>query len=248
MAYKNNKQLRKTVKKRGLRKRWYFDATIGKNVPLIGGTGIRMGTNGVKKIVRRELGRQEETKIFTTGDLLNTGLKENTLYTLSPLTITTGTGLNQRIGSQIYLRHIKLRMNITNTTAQPQVQFRVMVVWSDSQYLLDWTTYAGVGLGSSELFYTSNNYTTALINNKLNTKVICDRLFTVNTDVASAVVRRTFSMDCPIYQRITYLGSNNLIKDQQLYVVIIPTTPAGVTGTTSIGSFTAQALVTYKDS
>lgn len=248
MAYKNNKQTRKVPRRGGLKKRWYFDATIGKNVPIIGGTGIRMGSNNVKSIVRRELGRQEETKIFSTSDLLNTGLKENTLYTLSPLTITIGGNPVQRIGSQIYLRHLKVRMSIQNTTTQPQVQFRVMVLWSDSQYLLDWTTYGGAGVGSTEIFYPNNNYTMALINNKLNTKIICDKLFTVKSDISGAVARRNFSLDCPIYQKITYLGTNNFIKDQQLYVVIIPTTPSGTTGVTSVGSFSAQALVTFKDS
>lgn len=246
MGYRKNT---KQIKPKGrFRKRWYIDARVGKNVPIIGGSGIRLGTRGVKKIVRREISRAEETKIFATNDLKSTGLLMNTLYTLSPLTITGGTGSNQRIGKDIYLRHLKVRLAIQNTTTQNQVQYRVMVLWSDSQYILDWTTYAGVGIGSSDIFYGSNNYTGALIDNKRNVKIICDKLYTVTAPVSGTLVKKNFSFDCPLFQKVTFINAaNNILKDMQLYVVVIPTTPAGTSGVTAVGDFSAQALLTYKD-
>ena len=242
MAYKRN--TRKGLKKRGFQ----FQASIGKGVPFIGGSSIRLGTraNAVKKIVRRELNKNEETKIWATSDLKSTGLLQNTLYTISPMVVAVGTGVNQRIGTQIFVRHLKVRLAISNTNTQSSIQFRILTLWSDKQYALDWTAY-GAALGSTDIFYPSNNYTGALINNKLDTRIICDKIYTVKTDISGQLIKKNYSYDCPIMKKVTYLGANNLVKDSQLYIVIIPTTPLGVNGVTAVGDISAQALLTYKD-
>lgn len=243
MAYKRTNKKAGTKAKRG----WYLDARIGKNVPILGGTGIRLGKRAVQKIARREVMKAEETKIFNTTMISSTVLTHNTFYTLSPIQgITIGTSDSTRVGQSIFIRHIKVAGNIFNAAGQAEVTFRIVTLWTDEQYLQGWAFTAGqIQVGS--LFYGSNDGTTALFNNKLGNTVICDRKITVKQQYSGSLVKKHFEYDCPIFQRVQYNSGSALLNKKQLYVVVIPYTPGGASGSTAVGSFEIQAITTYKD-
>lgn len=248
MVYRQN-QRRKPVGRR-VRRRWYLDASIGKGVPIVGGTGIKMGTNAVKRVVRREIYKQEETKMASFAGP-TTSLGNGTIYTLTPLKgIVQGTGASERVGDQIYLRHIKMRTTLVSTV-QGAIRIRVLALWRDDSYVhLNPYSYQSL-IGSTDLFYsTSASMTHALINNKLDHQIICDKVFTVPHNGGDSVVKpeRTFDVDCSVNKKVTF-ASDGRLKDKQLYFVLICSTTGSPQGTSDVfNPVSTDFLVSYKDS
>lgn len=206
----------------------------------------------IEKVVKKVIGKAQEHKIFATAALNQTGLLHNTMYTLSPIAFVRGGNPDQFIGSQIYLKEITMGGTISNKTTQAEVSFRILTVWSDDKYALDWSDLSllSSGIGATSIFYSNVNLIGAMINNKTTTRVISDKLITCKTDVSGAVKTSKVRIKVPIRKKLTFVGSSgsNLVKEQQLYVVIIPWTPSGSTGSTTVGVFNMQCLASYTDS
>lgn len=206
----------------------------------------------IEKVVKRVMGKSQEHKIFATTALNQTALLHNTIYTLSPIAFVRGGNPDQFIGSQIYLKDITMGGTIANRTTQAEVSFRILTLWSDDKYALDWSDVSllSSGIGSSSIFYPNVSLVGAMINNKTTTRVISDKLITCKTDVAGAVKTTRVRLRVPIRKKLTFVGTSgsNLVKEQQLYVVIIPWTPSGSTGSTAVGLFNIQCLASYTDS
>lgn len=236
-----------TAKRRRFRRRFYFDARIGKNVPIIGGTGIRFGKRAMRKVARSEIMRNEETKIWATTEIASNVLTQNTMYTLSPIQgLIQGVAENQRVGQQVFMRHLKIRGSITNNVATPSVYYRVLVCWLDEQFVQGWAFVTGQ-INQPLLFYGSGNLTTALLNNKTGAKVICDRYYYNVAQYSGNYKIRKFSIDCPLFEKVTFNTTGVLLNQKQLYVVIIPFTPGGINDTTAVGELRVSSILSYKD-
>ena len=134
MAYKRNARF----KKRGFQ----LSAKIGKNVPFIGGSSLRLGTRAnkaVKKVVRRELNKQEEIKQYYPTSATSSALTHNTVYTMSPIQgLAKGTNASDRIADQIFLRKIVITGDLQCSATQSVITHRVLVFWNDQQTSTTW--------------------------------------------------------------------------------------------------------------
>ena len=104
-------------------KRWYFDASLSKSIPFVGGSSLRMGSGALTKrsitqAVRAQVIRTQENKQKIVNSGASSGMTHSTIYTFNPLgNIPIQTGQNGRIGSEIFIKNIILRMNISNRAA-----------------------------------------------------------------------------------------------------------------------------------
>lgn len=234
------------------RKRWYASAQIGKNVPFIGGTGFRIGTTRrVAKIARAIVNKDRETKQYPFS-FNQGGLLENTVYTSAPVQfITEGTDDNQRIGKKIFLRHLNLKGQIYGS--YPVYFVRVMVYWSPTETTITGTypTLSNVSVGTTQLFTpTVGAYAFAHLNNKLGNKMLCDRVYKVDSETSGTPDERKFRIDCPIFRNIQYANNAapSLLHGDQLYVsVIVHQINVSGGSATSVG-IVCNGIVTYKDS
>lgn len=236
---------RKNVKRRGFQ----FSATVGRNVPFIGGSSVRLGTRAnkaVKKVVRRELNKQEEIKQYYPTSASSSALTHNTVYTLSPIQgLTTGTSANNRVADQIFLRKLVINGDIQCSATQSIVVHRVLVLWTDQQTATTWG-FNSV-FGTTNIFYATTNYAYAMINNKLNNTIICDRTITAKADIGSEIKSTPFKIVCPIFKKIKWQSGSIYLKDKQLYVVVIPHVAGGSSGVTVAGTANYNTLLTYTD-
>jgi hypothetical protein len=249
--------------KRKLRKRWYFDATIGKSVPLLGGTGIRMGTGMVKRAVRQELARRQDTKILAGHQVMSGSLKMDTFYTVSPYQLLTqGTDKNQRVGNEIFLRYIRLRGLIGNSSNMPEVKYRVLCVASNKLYTgstpQNWN---GVGSVSAswipdQLFLPGYGvlYNALIDNQNTNHVVLVDKKLTIRSDTAGATAGSVsvktipFDVTCKIMKRVVFAQSGaGLLRNWNYYMVVIPYSPGQATGV-DVGFIDSEYLVSFNDS
>lgn len=227
-------------------KRWHLSAKIGKNVPIIGGSGIHLGSRGIKSVVKREINKNQQTKVFITAESTGSPL-QNTFYTLSPFQgLVAGTADNNRIGQRVFIRHLKIRGLINNLTTIPEFKLRVWVVKTDAQWNNGWA-FTSSQIGGSDLVYTATNPVFALNNNKSTCTVICDKTFSVKADFTNEQKAQMIEMDCPIMKEEIYAPSSVFFKEQNYYVVVNGFGFSGVTGVTTVGGVTWTAIVTYKN-
>lgn len=245
MAYKRGTR-------RPLRKRWFVDARIGKNVPIIGGTGFAAGSGAKKKaaplrrMIRREIYKQEEVKTLIANlSSPSGGMIHNTLYTNAPLqNLQTGTADGQRTGSQIFLRHLKIRGIFRPSVSAGQTDLRMLVVFADKQV----STPGVWGTGANSLSQTDLMYSTtlpvphALLNNKQDFKLLCDRIIPVK--YAGQLIDKRFEVDCPVFKKLTFNGVYN--KEGNIYVVVVAQNNT-VAGGSVVGTVYVDTLVTYVD-
>ena len=244
-----------------------LDFQVGRGVPIVGGTRLRLGTRAVRKIARREIMAQEETKLrtfaissFPTGTAYNTPLLNDTVYTYCPLSlIPQGDDVTERVGRQIFVRHVRFRIvTAVPSTANVDTTYRMLVIWSEQNYLQTGGVFAPMSslVKATDLFQDSSIGTGAslhhaLFDNKKNFKVICERKFMVKASNATnpSPYEREFNLECPIMQKVTMVLDTipTLLKDQQLHLVLIPNQVGAATSTTHQPRVTVQAMVTYKD-
>lgn len=243
---------RKPAKRAQNKKRWFLDATLGKNVPLIGGSGFKLGSGTsalVKRAVKRELAKQEEIKTYSGEVAGGTVLKHNTIYCIAPQRLLgQGTNSDQRIGQQIYLRYIRLQGLISNLTTQPAVRFRFLCIRAQKDMPTIFTTWSDLGgLGSSELFYPSPSaLVNSVINNKLEgIQILEDQQITVRSPAGGGVKDQRFTFDCRVMKKCTYKTQS--FQDWNYYMVLIPYVDGGMTNTTVVGKVDLNYLVTFTD-
>lgn len=214
----------------------------------------------LKKMIRKEINKSEETKIYATFPSYNSGVAQNELYTMSPFQgLAQGTGDNARIGQTIFARHVKVRGWFRTKASNPVINVRVMVMLADEQYnaLMDWTktSTAGTGVAVNSLFYSASadgnawNYN-ALIQNKAGNTILADKVYKVKSPYSVQVSQTPFDIDIPLFRRLTYTYASQLFNKQQLYILVTASSPLPslVDGVSAITEMSIQSLVTYKDS
>lgn len=239
--------------RRGIKKRWYVDASLPKSVPIIGGASFRAGSGLIKRMVKREVQNQEESKYLIFSGSSQT-LTHDNVTTVAPWQTAPlqGVAVNQRVGTDIYVKNILLSMNILNI-AGVFAKIRVLGVWLDKQIPLTPAVglLHGPAVGVNDLFFTTTlGYTHGLINNKLDHTIICDKTYTIKPDYTGEVKNQLIRVNCPINKKVVYTGvaAPQFFKDKQLYFVFIPYTPNGTVGTTQVLQVSTDVMMTYKDS
>lgn len=254
MVYRNTRP-RKAPPARRHRKRWYVDASIPKSVPFIGGSSFKAGSGTLQKrsmerIARSVLNQQKETKQLVTSN--SQSLVHDTIYTWAPTqNLVLGFAASQREGDSIYLRKIKVRGRIELPSTIAQGQYRMMALWLPAERTAASTSNPLVpsGVGSSEIFLPSvHPLYSRFINNKLNSKVICEKRINISPQTAGNAKSVTFNLDCSFFRKMQFKSpGGTLFKDEQLYFVLMGQTPNGTAGTTNIGIVHFDFLVTYND-
>lgn len=237
------------------KKRWQLAVEAGKNVPFIGGSKMTLGSRGldkkIKAVVAQQTKKTEEIKLLTFG-FGGGNLLHDTLYSVAPLQgLTEGIQSNQRIGTQIFLRNMRLSGQITNLTTQGQVSYRFLLIRSTIAYNVSagW----GSGVGSTDFMYNNGvPKIIELINHKAeNTKVLMDKRITVNPSNANGFTNTVpYAFDYKPMHKITYTGENLSIQSTtpyNYYWVIIPNYYLGTVGTTVVGNVTSTSLVSFTD-
>lgn len=235
-----------------LQKRWYFDATIGKNVPIIGGTGLRMGSGPLQKRSLNALVKQAVTatlpqKHKVIDAVTAAKYAHQTNYTFNPLgNIPVGTGEQQRLATEIRVKYIKLRICLQNDTTlgAPAQNFpkQVRILWvrSDEQVMGGLDTF-GSGLGNSALWQPGFSLPFNAFIDSDRCTVLADKIVKLpNPTIADAatLLQQTsvvFDFDCPIPAggipfKYDGLTTNYSSVNKNLYCVMIPYMPDGTTG------------------
>jgi hypothetical protein len=210
----------------------------------------------IKSIVKSEINKDVETKIFNLGSSVSSALATQTVYSLNPLSsIVAGTGVNQRIGQEINLKNLNVRILIQNTSAtvRQTTYYRIMVLWHESAYTTSWA-YSGTALGSSELFHSSSNLLTSPPNRKLGLTLLKDKLMAVRAQTSNAATQSanqtTLNINIPFKnKKVGYVPGTTYLKQRQLYVVVIPgSADVGlISGVSAVGSIDICGTVSYTD-
>lgn len=255
------------VTQKRLKKRWYFDATIGKNVPIIGGTGIRMGTGAlgkrslataVKTIVRRGI-EATHYKIFN-GSTSAITLQHQTLNTLNLLgNIPRGDNWNNRNGDIVHLSCIELNFSMiynTNNVLLNDVKVKYWVIRDEDEYLNASDSF-GSGVGSGK-FINSPLYTTEGIWDPKKVSVVATGQHTfkaqaISVDTVSAgyitpaQTKQEKILICP-NAKFVYETQSNFGKNPNYYLVVCASSPNAVVGTTDLCYISVDGMVKFKNS
>lgn len=210
----------------------------------------RLGAALVRKTVRSEMNRQEEIKqSFNFYGIASPAMLNDCIYTTAPLqSVAQGTGDSNRIGNQIYLKNLHLRMTFSGALASLNARFRVMVLWLDKQVSIPAISATNAGVINTDLFFGNYRLVNALINNKLEHKVIYDKVINIESKNTS-IPQGLLDVRVPLNTKVTYLTAGGVFtKEKQLYVCWMPSIPFATSGVASAWQVNIDQLLTYKDS
>lgn len=224
-------------------KRW-FAAASGWGLDLEMGSGET--THKVKRSIQA---LAPDTKIYENNSAITAAnFLHNTIYTTNILyNITQGTADSNRIGDRVHIKHASLKFLIDtglgdNLIAPCYVRFMLVASTKQSS-----ATAFTAGLGSTDLFYTNSGVqANARINPHL-AKVMCDEIVYINSTVAAASGLGYGHIECPVNSFFEYQPSAGYGQAANLYLIAIPYTSGGTTGTTKVGTFNWSSAVAFSD-
>jgi len=235
------------------RKRWFFNATLPKSVPFVGGAGVsfgsgKMGKRSLVKTVKRTVHKMEEAK----HKIINATQtpKHDTIYTLNLLgNISQGNTGFTRNGDSVFVEAIKIRNYMEQLAANENtVFFRLLLVRHDNDHLSGSDNW-GSGLGLTDIYHTGSTIA-GIIQGLVDAKkvsVLLDKTYTVNKQVTGKVNVKIDSMLIPIKQKFVYKDGTNYGKFANYYLVLHAFASGGSTGTTDTGLFNTSVDVIFKD-
>lgn len=232
------------------RKRWYFDARIGKNVPILGGTGIRLGNRAVKRIVKREVMKSEETKKVVSNYTLSGGTHAN-LYTTQLSNLSQGNTGTTRVGDKVFYCGFIVKGFITPSTSITNSLWRLYIIQHRDSYTGVANAWNGsTAAGTSMLFRGGIVDPTAILNTD-DVKVLCQRTINLSQKFSGEVQEKFFKMNCRIMKQYQFrTGASTDGEYYNYYLLALPysTTPGfQVTGSTAVGNLTITAEQIFKD-
>lgn len=235
-------------------KRWYFDASIPKGVPLIGGSSLKMGSGTMtKRSIQTLKSLISENKQKIVSNNTPASWTHNTIYTFNPLSnIPIGAGENSRIGASIHVKSIRLNYEFTTFGASnPDDQVMVRLMWvKNIAQGGSGTDIPGSFLASSDLFLTtSGGNGIKNIPDFTRSTVISDQIVRLPTShVSGRYVAAVGSCDMMVPFQFHYNSpTSNYGKDYNYYLVLIPYVAAGTTGTTIAGTVRFDCLTNFTD-
>lgn len=251
MVYKNRRFVRKSF---GKKKRWYFNAQA--DIPLWGkgkiGFGSGKAKRGLDKHIRSVVRRNEEAKYKVFNTTVATA-KHDTLYTLNVCgNIARGTTMFNRIGDEIFLNALHLKIGAFNAI-DDTCMVRVMVVKSDKDHLAADDTL-NTGLGSSEMFLVdsagTSTFSAGMYQGILDPKLVTcvyDKLITINTPLSGKKLQKSTNIFIPIHQKFQYETASNYGKKENWYVVCSAWSYGGTVGTTTSAGINLTGKLIFKD-
>lgn len=253
---------KKTAPKSRLNRRWFFDATLPKTAFTSGG-GFRMGDGSLNKrslmaAVKAETRNLEVTK-YKAIPLSTQPLLAGTWYTLNPLgNITIGTGETNRVGTDIFVRKIKLKLVAHNNVALigalagATVHFRMLWIRSAVPVGSGLDIFGPSGLGNSDLVQQGNTYPLTSIIDKDKCSVLSDTVFTIpQSNISASNNSKYVEFDCPVQDfpfRYSSATSNFSNVNKNVYCLITPQIVGDSTGTTQDMHIVYQWSTEFADS
>jgi hypothetical protein len=240
-ANKNKPTKKKSIKKV---KRWFVAASGW-------GIDLEMGSGDAKTLKKRSAVPLAPNShlINLNGTVSGTAFKHNGIYTANPLYgISQGTTDSSRIGDTIHIDHISLRWlveTLNGTTPSNPAIVRFMVVALTQQYANSNFTS---GVGSTDMFYAINQG--AVVNARVDSrlcKVLCDETVSINSMVASTESMAIGEMHCTIDAPFEFRTGTQYGSAMNLYILAIPYTAGGTSGTTLVGNFSYDYTVAFRD-
>lgn len=238
-------------------KRWYLDARIGRNVPIVGGTGLRIGTrankkptlNTVKRIARREALKTEETK-QTVITYPRTSMYHATVYSSILNFIETGANADQKTGDRVFYcgYNIRLLIHAQDTNSVPTF-WRILVVKLRDKYTtVTANAFNGAtGVGASTLFRNSNVTPIGLINTD-NCDVLCSRVVKFTPDYTGQKMKNVIKMNCKLMKPFQFrTGSFSEGEYYNHYLIVVPYLDGGTAGSTFVGDVDTVVEQVFKD-
>lgn len=214
---------------------------------MLGGTGVRLGTRGLAKQVKRQVLKQEETKQYTRF-LSSPNLTHSTIYTTRLNNLEQGVAGYQRLGDKVFYCGINLKFNVQAALANTLWRFYV-VRHRDTFSGVNDTTF-GSGITSSLMFRNGDTGPTAYVNSG-QVNVVCAKTFKIDAKfTGEANITREFIMNCRMMQNFTYRTGSQEGEFNNYYLVILPwSNVAGsqTTGTTVCGNLQVNLQQVFKD-
>lgn len=222
-------------------------------------TGTTRLGKTIKKIVKKEIKKNEETKLFYASTTAS-ALASNLVYTLSPTQgISVGTSAQARIGNEIFIQNLTLNMKALSAETIASTNIRVIVMWNDVQKSGGWA-FNPTGLVEADFLLASSDNINSLPNYKLGVNILYDQVISMRSScpvlfTATANTKFTRSqvlkrVTIPLKgKKVVWEPSTNYFNDKQLYVVIIPQSQdvGVIPGVTTVGALDIQALLSFKD-
>lgn len=238
-------------------KRWYVDAAIPRGIPFIGGSTFKAGSGTLQKrsIVNAVKQSLIETKQkITVGSCV--GMLHNTCYTHNFLgNIPVGTGSASRIGQTINVLSCRYTLEVNNVGGSAAAlliptYFRFICFKSRAQAQQSTDSFSS-GIGSTDIFESGSQ-------NLLMSKIDYNKVNLLSDKVVKLQVAKLpspYTNDSVLYNcdevgigKMEYLTpTSNYGKVQNVYMVVIPYTPGGSTGTTVCGNVNYEGFVAFQD-
>lgn len=237
-------------------KRWYVNATVGKNVPLIGGTGIKFGSGKakrsldahIKSVVRRQV---LAPKLYRSGESTQSSVLQNTIYSRNLYSaITQGDDEENRTGDTIGIKShkIKLRLMGHSSGDTDLINWRVMIV--KSKVADGDTGWKSAHIGSSSIFWDSPSDLVLAMCCYNECTVLYDQVHQMRPGVANQKQSKYFEVnfDAPNSFKYNETAGNNLGKFHNYYFVVIGDRERATTGTDVIGDIKYSDAISFVDS
>lgn len=233
-------------------KRWFVDATLGKNVPFIGGSGVRFGNGTLTKrslmnTVRNTILEEKQFQLSNSGG----SLTHNTIYSSNLLgNIPIQVGSAGRLGQKLHMKATTLNINITGVTGSTYpIHCRVMVLRSNAQYHSGSSSITA-GLGSTDIFEAGHSELLIAPTDSNKCVILYDRLVQLKTTNYSAGTADAATLHIPLkagnYEYLT--TTSNYMRDKNLYLVFIPYYYGGTPGTTVCCTVLQETCINFTDS
>lgn len=245
-----------------LKKRWYFDASIPKSVPLIGGSSLKMGSGNLSKrslnsIVKEVQLKNAVLKHKVIDTAATATMLANTHITHNPLgNIPVGTGENARLSTDIVIKSIIYHFTITPNLANgapltnAPIFLRFMWVRSETDVLASQDTF-GSGLGTSSLYISGFSGTILAPLDKDKVTVLSDTMVKIPQG-NQATINNTilYKTECPLKDfpfRYSTPTSAFSVVNKNVYLVVFPYQEGATTGTTNICNYQFTTDIQYVD-
>jgi len=177
---------------------------------------LALATRAAKTVVYKKTEVKAYDDYFTGSGALNGFNNVGTIFPLfSSLStgggISQGTGHEERLGIQIYMKNIHLQGTIKLYGATTNALVRLVVFRYKSD---DSRTLTNVG----DIFEGNGVYSRKKWDERFNSKILYDELIYVNS-----VCKPWHTVDVmiPVYHRVNYKISNNSYQDGGLYAILI---------------------------
>lgn len=210
-------------------------------------------TSDVKKIVKKTMKTEDETKSFLYNSPSSFSWLDGYLYHLNPMApIAQGTTNTSVVGTQMFIKNIRMKgcITATNVNNQNDTVYRLCVVETDQQltnspsFALEVTNTNYTRVGA-----TSGNCIPAWHLDTRKVKIHYDKTFLIkNPGLTTGVGRHIVDLNIKFNRKFSYESNNGIYSDKGKNIYILLMGYNTNDGASSIGTFVYEYAVNFKDS